>query len=775
NCALMKAFLRLSYNWGEMRILLLHYSVKSESMPLQHEEASLQDLSATNLTYLHPYLSSESWNLIAQSINSFAEDDVKELLVKMIVQKLRVITLFLEEGKLKKDVTERIARHIASHIRECRTFILSETNCSLISPFLNSEQLESIADYFIQNITNDADPSVCAIENREFVVALTCAALSGIMKLFSRTKRKHDSPNHKAGPPLIRKMLSKMDSGFILKCFLDNDLEALSPVISEIAVLVNEAFQKEKDPVNGHKIDTSMGTLEYLHLLKSLPLQYAPSMIKLFVVISMAALAITLEQLDAWKENSQSSKIRELLYKDLVLGLLDCSNPPSISAHLDIGQMAHWFTKVDTQLSRELYSLLFQRLFESSIAISSSFQQLHSGLPMLQKHASAESQSVQETEAAIALLHVLNKCADVHENSEDHRLCEKYQHRLSHTVVKTLQHVQEGNISPITCEVFNLTLVHCLKQNDQKNLNKLTSHLKVIIQSVLVEIQKTESSSYKNYIDVLTTTLRNKQQLNEFLPVDLILRVWSAVNNHQFGNPELWKLLFETASEKEFQVILKDLQTSTKTALKSSEEFESLKTRMLIWKSIVLSKFNDDKINRRKVALEQLFQGLSGYTTGLECNHFQSPDDTILPLLEFLITVAQNTLLYFSAEMLDVCFNSFHPMDIYKPEHCFASYSAWLRLLQTLMKQRQTLVLDRIPSFVNCYREIVKSTAIIGRMEKGYTPAQVQQCASCAQRLERLTNCFKDHKAHFARVAPYLIADLLQMFETYTFYPQVKV
>ena len=90
-------------------------------------------------------------------------------------------------------------------------------------------------------------------------------------------------------------------------------------------------------------------------------------------------------------------------------GLLDSGDFSSISNYLDIGLLANWFTKVNTQLSRELYFLLFQRLFESSLAISSSFQQLQTGLPVLQKYANTDTENMQELEASIALFHVLSK------------------------------------------------------------------------------------------------------------------------------------------------------------------------------------------------------------------------------------------------------------------------------------------------------------------------------------------------------------------------------
>lgn len=77
----MVAFLQLCYNWGELRILSIRYSVRLESDMNLQLAALQEDISATNLSYLHPYLCSELWNLVAQRIGNFGEADCKELLV----------------------------------------------------------------------------------------------------------------------------------------------------------------------------------------------------------------------------------------------------------------------------------------------------------------------------------------------------------------------------------------------------------------------------------------------------------------------------------------------------------------------------------------------------------------------------------------------------------------------------------------------------------------------------------------------------------------------
>lgn len=93
--------------------------------------------------------------------------------------------------------------------------------------------------------------------------------------------------------------------------------------------------------------------------------------------------------------------------------------------------------------------------------------------------------------------------------------------------------------------------------------------------------------------------------------------------------------------------------------------------------------------------------------------------------------------LFMSPEILDLCFESVGTaLTINSPETlsiCFVS----LRLLQTLMKSRESLVLDRIPSLLQCYRQVATTVAAHGHVDLKYSPAEVKQCAVCAHRLER--------------------------------------
>lgn len=106
------------------------------------------------------------------------------------------------------------------------------------------------------------------LTSRILVVAFTCAALRCIMKLFSGTKRKIDRASHQVGHlSLARKVLTRLDPCHILTCVSSDDLEALTPVMTDMASAVNESFNKEEDSslTDGWKLDV-MGVQRYVNI-----------------------------------------------------------------------------------------------------------------------------------------------------------------------------------------------------------------------------------------------------------------------------------------------------------------------------------------------------------------------------------------------------------------------------------------------------------------------------------------------------------------------------
>lgn len=101
-----------------------------------------------------------------------------------------------------------------------------------------------------------------------------------------------------------------------------------------------------------------------------------------------------------------------------------------------------------------------------------------------------------------------------------------------------------------------------------------------------------------------------------------------------------------------------------KVAVQSSEKPELLKSRLSMWKAIIRSRFSDGRINARKMALEQLCQMLTVFINQLGTTHVASAESIMLPVLELLLAVANNSLV--STETFVICVR-FEVLDVLFP------------------------------------------------------------------------------------------------------------
>jgi hypothetical protein len=93
--------------------------------------------------------------------------------------------------------------------------------------------------------------------------------------------------------------------------------------------------------------------------------------------------------------------------------------------------------------------------------------------------------------------------------------------------------------------------------------------------------------------------------------------------------------------------------------------------------------------------------------------------------------------LFVSPEMLDLCFKSVNAAVAVDTSDLLPLCSMSLQLLQTLMKSRESLVLDCIPSLLQCYQQLATAIASHAYVDLKYSPAQVKAYAVCAHGLER--------------------------------------
>lgn len=104
--------------------------------------------------------------------------------------------------------------------------------------------------------------------------------------------------------------------------------------------------------------------------------------------------------------------------------------------------------------------------------------------------------------------------------------------------------------------------------------------------------------------------------------------------------------------------------------------------------------------------------------------------------------------------------------------HCF---NCGITMLENLLKYRNPLIMDRLPPYLLQYRVLLKGLCLKSSTNLSLSPSEMQKIADCAHKLEKLTKSLTDCTKDMARIAMYLIADILAQYEIDTIYPNVKV
>lgn len=102
-------------------------------------------------------------------------------------------------------------------------------------------------------------------------------------------------------------------------------------------------------------------------------------------------------------------------------------------------------------------------------------------------------------------------------------------------------------------------------------------------------------------------------------------------------------------------------------------------------------------------------------------------------------------------------------------------HSLSISLLVCLLKHRKSLILDRLPPYLQHYRNILKNLCEKSNSALKLEENEVKQLADCAHQLEKLTRLLVSFPKDMKRIGMYLIADILEQYEQVTLWPNVKV
>ena len=95
-------------------------------------------------------------------------------------------------------------------------------------------------------------------------------------------------------------------------------------------------------------------------------------------------------------------------------------------------------------------------------------------------------------------------------------------------------------------------------------------------------------------------------------------------------------------------------------------------------------------------------------------------------------------------------------------------------LSSAFYKRSSSLVTPRIPLIMAGLRSLVASLASAGSQSRSLEPSELKEVLTLSYNFDRLCDHVRKMKDEFARVSPYLIADVMHSFQQETLYPNVR-
>lgn len=125
--------------------------------------------------------------------------------------------------------------------------------------------------------------------------------------------------------------------------------------------------------------------------------------------------------------------------------------------------------------------------------------------------------------------------------------------------------------------------------------------------------------------------------------------------------------------------------------------------------------------------------------------------------------------------MIDTILLTPSTLPISTNEKFSALFSLGISIMEFMLKQRNSLIMDRLPVYLQQYRYLLQQLCVHGNCDLNLAMSEVQVLGDCAHMLEKLTNMLIQNRKHVTRVVPYLIAYFLNLFEQFSLPSNIRV
>ncbi|XP_044729227.1 uncharacterized protein LOC123292579 [Chrysoperla carnea] len=332
----------------------------------------------------------------------------------------------------------------------------------------------------------------------------------------------------------------------------------------------------------------------------------------------------------------------------------------------------------------------------------------------------------------------------------------------------TEEHLKNGNIK---LELYGLTIDRCLIRDKKNILDNLLKYFDKVL-SLCLEVGNSKNEenviTVEDKTEFLNVVVKNMKKLDANLPEDFILKC--ALNNAENALFNFSSLVSHSQL-KELELIINYLLDKTKLHLKNNS-MEEFSRNIDVWEIMVEHKFNKTKSQIRQNALQII---LREFLFSIKTSPYNFQMSIIM--LKYIHKLLR-TQVVLTPTMIDLILELLYEInhkrdslqqDISEFESIF-SISTFI--LDVFFTFRSVLIMDRIQSILVPYRLLLKKLCLRSQIQSNKNEENI--ISKCALNFQRTNENLVKHKKDTARIAPYLIADVLQYYEKVTFYPTIK-
>ncbi|XP_050298879.1 uncharacterized protein LOC126737851 [Anthonomus grandis grandis] len=726
NHVTMRAFLELAYIWAEINITLNYYS---DSKELEVSTVN-NSPSAANLTYLHSYMDVNDWKLVTQRISNFGEAPCKICLQKLYFQKLRSMLLF--EKDINEDIISNIIKSLQANLEHTwQDLLLDRFALTFVLPKLDKVSLTFLAEKLIEN-----DTELKSILNSTTLIDATVYTLLGKINKLFRIKRKHDAAEK------TKCFSSKIFSLCPDEIFFSQESFDISGVI----VNMQNLYEIEEKPVDTNIQSKEDQLRHYLLILKRCPVIYSDVNVQKVVLLYLIALCTDTA--------TCSNEIRQEL-ENIIIGMLQgCKFPIS-----DIFKMDTLGSQVLTSFNR--HDTIISLIIDNAFKRNSSIMEFEPFVEYL-------TNNMEDAKCMSCCMLVLQAVAKVKKSKMDPSSKEQSNSYKDKILAKMLKLVCKSN--QLLVEAYATCLRHFLatpeKESDD-NLKKLLNKLDVYLDHCFNNVSDENRAGCTS---LFTVVLQNKSQIKH-IDTDIVLKVWNCckrIGMTEEENAFLVKLVVTFIPNEQFEQLFTDLFDLTNQNI-ISQNHSLLSKQLKTWESILSCDVNAIKMKIWQDVLEKLMYQLLGTlkTTKYQQGLFKNAIN-----LEQSIIQAQRFLI--SPPLIDMFIRTPSILMRHEQENFEEVFAQSITILESLLKHRNAIVMDRLPAFLQQYRVLLKSLTIKSNSDHPGS-LDFNKATDCAHHLEKLTKNLVGCKKDMGRIAVFLIADILERYEQINLYPNVKL